>query len=69
MPDSDVCRTVAWVPWCSGWYVALLMSSVSSAWPLGVSVMFETDPMELPATCTWSPVTSWLAFAKIALTW
>ena len=45
------------------------MSSVSSAWPLGVSVIFETDPTALPATSTWSPVTSWLAFVKIALTW
>ena len=45
------------------------MSSVSCAWPLGVSVMSETVPMLLPETWTRSPLTIWLAFWKIALTW
>src|SRR5436309_431177 len=47
----------------------LLMLSVSTAWPLGVRLMSDTLPTELPETSTWSPDTIWLAFVKIALTW
>jgi hypothetical protein len=45
------------------------MLRVSWACPLGVSVMFEIEPTLLPATSTWSPVTSWLASSNTALTW
>ena len=44
------------------------MLSVSSAWPLGISVTFEIVPMSLPEASSRSPLTIWLALTKIAWT-
>ena len=59
---------MAWVPWRSGVNCELLIVSVRTARPSGVTAMLDTLPIELPATSTWSPLTIWLAFWKTALT-
>ena len=45
------------------------MLRVSWAWPLGVSAMLDTVPIEVPETSTRSPLTIWLALANTARTW
>ncbi len=67
MPDSETSRIVAVVPRRSGSKCLSLMSSVSSAWPFGVSSMFDTVPIAEPDTWTRSPLTIWLAFWNTAL--
>src|SRR3954454_1918032 len=66
MPDSDVARTTAVVPSCSG-AGAPFIFTVISAWLSSVRPILVIDPTRRPPTWTSSPFTSWPALRKSIL--
>src|SRR3954452_22349475 len=66
MPDSEVSRTTACVPSCSGAYGSCT-AILTAAWSSCVSEIDFTVPTARPPTCTLSPFTSWPALTKISV--